>query len=799
MVSLREIRMHIQLSGVRGALRVLQYTRARAALDQAYEARRAAHPDSSPQSPGQLTNHTAHPHGADLTFENARLEVRFLAADLLRLTWTPGNPPVPYAIAKTEWPGCVTTCTGTPQSGLNCATNALTLRISPTGALTFLAADGGVLRQVDAPTYRHTMEGAAWSDHAVLRPEEGLFGLGERAGRLDWRGQTHRLWNSDPGGAYQPGHDPIYMPMPVFLGMHHNGAYLVFYENTYPAQFSSVDGLRAAFEGGQLRSYFIPGPAPRAIERFTELTGRPPLPPRWALGYHQSRWSYMNAAEVRQLARGFRARDLPLSAIHLDIDYMHGYRVFTVDNQRFPDLKALTDELHEQGIRTVTILDPGVKKDPGYDVYSQGLQRQVFAKTPTGEVMHGIVWPGWSAFPDFTNPETRAWWAGYYPRLLDLGVDGIWHDMNEPTSFAAAGGPYLPKDLQHNLEGQGGNHLQAHNVYAHQMARAGFDGLQAARPLHRPWIVTRSGWVGVSRYAWNWTGDAFTSWESLRMVAAIVLSTGLSGQPFNGPDIGGFSGDPSPELYIRYFQMAAFLPFFRTHSAFTTPRREPWSYGEPYTRIAREFLTLRYKLLPYFYTLAWEASQTGHPLVRPLWWLDPSDDRLWGRDDVFLLGHALLVACLLDESGTRREVTLPKGGWYSLWDDTLYEGPTSVEIETGLERIPVLARAGSILPMESGPTLQLHVYAPTSPETAAGQAESATGSAADLSLYSDAGEGYGAHRLDHFTLHRDQAGGLLVEWRAQGDFPFPYTQVELVLHGQAPALTWGQSGSPLGG
>ncbi|MFM8320209.1 MAG: TIM-barrel domain-containing protein, partial [Chloroflexota bacterium] len=545
--------------------------------------------------------------------------------------------------------------------------------------------------------------------------------------------------------------------------------------------------LTAAFDGGQLRLYFIPGPLPQALERFSRLTGRAPLPPQWALGYHQSRWSYMNAAEVRQVARGFIARDLPLSAIHLDIDYMDGYRVFTVDRSRFPDLPGLAEELARDGVRLVAILDPGVKQDPAYDVYRSGLEQDAFCKLPTGQVMHGIVWPGWSAFPDFTNPAAREWWATHYPRLLDQGIAGVWHDMNEPTSFTAFGGPYLPKELRHHLDGQGGSHLQGHNLYALQMARAGFDGLRQARPHRRPWIVTRAGWVGIARYAWNWTGDSHTSWDSLRMVTAIVLSCGLCGQPYNGPDIGGFSGDPSAELYLRWFQLAACLPFFRTHSSFTTHRREPWSFGEPYTRHLRAALQLRQRLAPYIYSLAWQAAQSGWPLVRPLLWLDPADRRLWDCDDAFLLGDALLVAPVLHEAARQRTLQLPPGDWYDFWDDTLYTGPAQVSLPVSLERIPLLARAGAVLPVQDGAHLELHVYAPVSGSPAA--------LPAPLALYSDAGDGYGPSRLDTFSLLSGPDGALQLDWSAAGDFPFPYARVDLVPHGPG-RLDWGPAGPP---
>ena len=591
------------------------------------------------------------------------------------------------------------------------------------------------------------------------------------------------MWNTDPMGAYKAGDDPLYMPLPVYLGLHQNGGYLVFYENSFPATFqfdplsdgANVDSTAAVvtFESGALRYYFIPGDPSRALERFTELTGRPGLPPRWSLGYHQSRWGYKSEADIRNVVKGFRQHDLPLSAVHLDIDYMDGFRVFTVDPRRFPDLPALVAELDKQGIKVVTIIDPGVKQDKAFPLYEDGLRNNVFCRLSNGELLVGVVWPGKTVYPDFTNPQTRLWWGRAYASLLKAGVAGIWHDMNEPTSFALTGGPFLPLSTWHYLEGQGGDHRQGHNLYALLMNRAGYESLSHFRPGQRPWLLSRSGWVSNSRYAWNWTGDTSTSWESLRLTIPLVLGTGLSGQPYTGPDIGGFSGNPSAELYLRWFQMAAFLPFFRTHSAHGTQPREPWVFGEPYTSIIRNYLRLRYRLLPYLYSLAWEASQNGHPIVRPLFWDHPQSAALWQIDDAFMLGEALLVAPLMEEGQKSRSVHLPEGQWFGLWDDKRYSG--TVEIESGLDNIPVFVRAGSLLPMVEENRLVLHLYA------------SEPGISTHLRLYSDAGDGSPVpgendYRLDHFNLTA-KSDELAVAWENEGGFPFPYSQVELVLHG----------------
>jgi alpha-glucosidase len=775
--------------GLKKALPIIQFTSLRNRLDREYQIKLQAQQSSFTTLPGKLHQVKTLSNGASFRFDHAQLELIFLAPDLVRITWEPGILPVPYALARTDWPLIKISLSQKDDDQKNnswqLASSELSVMVQAQGSVRFYDSDGNLLREDLPPIQSLNPETPAWSGTARLQVEECIYGLGEQTSSLNRRGTTCRMWNTDPMGAYEPGDDPLYMPMPVYLGLHSHGSYLIFYENSYPATFRFdpfSDGNQAskpeawvAFESGALRYYFIPGYPADALQRFSELTGRAGLPPRWSLGYHQSRWGYKSAADIRQVVQGFREHDLPLGVIHLDIDYMDGFRVFTVDPQRFPDLPGLVRELDEQGIKVVTIIDPGVKQDPEYLLYQSGLQEGAFCRQPDGELLVGAVWPGKSVFPDFTNPLARAWWGRAYASLLEAGVAGIWHDMNEPTSFAVTGGPFLPLATGHHLEGQEGDHRQAHNLYALLMNRVGFESLRHFRPTHRPWILSRSGWVSQARYAWNWTGDTSTSWQSLRLTIPLVLGTGLSGQPYSGPDIGGFSGTPSAELYLRWFQMATFLPFFRTHSAQSTAQREPWVFGEPFTTIIRNFIHLRYRLLPYLYSLAWEISQNGQPFVRPLFWNEPQAAALWQIDDEFMLGESLLIAPLLEEGRPRRTITLPSGRWSSWWDDQIYSGPGEIEIECGLEHIPVFIRQGSLLPLDEENRLVIHVYAPEPGQSAA------------YRLYSDAGDGSPVpgeqeFRLDDFQVFRS-AEALEIAWRNEGSYPFPYSQVDLELHG----------------
>jgi alpha-glucosidase len=470
------------------------------------------------------------------------------------------------------------------------------------------------------------------------------------------------------------------------------------------------------------------------------------------------------------LVKGFEVHDLPLSAIHLDIDYMDQFKVFTINTARFPSLRRLTDFLAKKGIKTVASLNPAVKIDKNFNVYNDGLSKDVFCKLPNGEIFHGVTWPGWSVFPDFTNPDARKWWRDQYQSLTSEGISGIWHDMNEPASFAAWGDKSFPLTTLHSMEGRGGSHEEAHNLYGLLMNQAGYEALRANLKDKRPWLLSRSGWAGLQRYAWNWTADTETSWESLQQTIPTILGLGLSGHAFSGVDIGGFSGDPDAELFLRWFQLAAFLPLFRTHSSTVTKPREPWVYGEPTTSIIRKYLKLRYKLLPYLYTLAWDAAQTGIPPLRPLFWSNPAQLQFGDIQDEFLVGDVLLVAPILHKNETSRPVILPSGNWYSFWDDLCYKGRTQFTYPDPLSIIPLFIKAGTLLPMEEDRGLCFHVY-PGEDIVSNGH------------LYSDAGDGYGSWRVDRFIIS-NELNSMDIAWSFEGDFPFSYTQIKYQVHGK---------------
>jgi alpha-glucosidase len=610
---------------------------------------------------------------------------------------------------------------------------------------------------------------------------ETYYGLGEKAGAtLSRDTQQFVMWNTDTYG-YPRGLDPIYQSIGFYIALRHvkppaisvgrdivlrprGYAYGLFLDNTSRTYFDmgKTDPARVTFgaASGELNYYVFTGSKERTpanvLRDYTDLTGHAPLPPLWALGNQQSRWSYYPEARVREVARGFRESKIPADVIYLDIDYMDGFRVFTWNRERFPDPSKMIADLREQGFRTVVIIDPGIKVDPNYFAYKEGQAGGHFVKNADGSELHASVWPGVCAFPDFTDARAREWFGSLYKKNLDEGIAGFWNDMNEPGVFLSDETPKpdiyhhpmktFPLDAKHAGDGAQGTHARFHNVYGMQMARSTFEGLKRLRPDARPFVLTRAGYAGVQRYSAVWTGDNVASWDHLRLSIPMLLNMGVSGVPLIGSDVGGFSGNPSPELYARWLQAAALTPFLRSHSEAASKPHEPYSYGEELTKINRASVELRYQLLPYLYSLFHEHTRTGAPVMRPLWFEYPDDPRTYTIEDEYLVGRDLLVAPIVRESATTRGVYFPAGSnWVDWWTGKTYEGGKDAEIEAPLDRLPLFARAGAIIPTQ-------HVVQHTG--EMAGQPLSllvVPGADGASSFYEDAGEGYGEWRTTTAT------------------------------------------------
>ncbi|WP_420453880.1 TIM-barrel domain-containing protein [Rubrivirga sp.] len=644
-------------------------------------------------------------------------------------------------------------------------TAALRIRVTAeTGAFVVTERAGG----------RVLVDGHALPDEGVghtvsLEPADRLFGLGDKALSLDRRGHWVELWNTD-AYKYQRGTDPLYKSVPFVLKQGEEAAAGLFYDNTFRARFDlgASDAGRMAYhaDGGALDLYVVHGPTPLGVvEAYARLTGRTPMLPRWALGYHQCRYSYMNEAEVREVAASFRERRIPCDALYFDIHYMDGYRVFTWDRERFPDPPGLLADLDADGFRSVVIIDPGVKADdPDYAVYRQGQDRDAFVRYPDGAEVHGEVWPGRCAFPDFTDPDVRDWWGGLHEGLVRDGVDGIWNDMNEPALFSVAHVEgsmdaehdvgTIPDEARHALDGEGGSHAQAHNVYGMQMQRATHEGLTQLAPDRRPFTITRAAYAGSQRFGTSWTGDNSATWDHLRLAIQTCLSLGVSGMTFTGADVGGFVGHPTGELLARWTQVGALTPLFRNHSAVDTPRQEPWLFGDEVGRVCRQAIELRYRLLPTLYTALWQAATHGTPILRPLPLVHPTDETVRRTSPLaFYVGDSLLAHPVVEEGQAEREIYLPDAdaGWVDFWTGERLEGRQSVWTATPLDRVPLYVRAGSVLALgpvrqhsgEPVERLELRVY------PARGRYTSW--------LYEDAGDGHGDAWLGRLDLADDGA------------------------------------------
>jgi len=531
-----------------------------------------------------------------------------------------------------------------------------------------------------------------------------IYGLGEKTGPLNKRGLAWTMWNTDT--SYGPSTDPIYQSIPFFLAAKDANFHGIFLDNPWRSSFDfdkeSRDTLSFGAEGGELNYYVLAGPTAKdVLQRYTDLTGRLELPPLWSLGYQQCRYSYYPESRVREIAKTFREKKIPCDVLYLDIDYMDGFRCFTWNPKWFPNPKKLTDDLHADGFHVVTIVDPGIKHEPGYAVFDSGTRQNAWLTKPDGDPYVGRVWPGDSVFPDFTNPTVRDWWADLFPQFItNSGVDGIWNDMNEPANFALPTHT-VPLDIRFNNEGELASHRAAHNVYGMQMHRATRDGLLRARPGQRTFTLTRATYAGGQRFGASWTGDNASTWEHLRLSISMTLGMGLSGLPFVGPDIGGFNGGASPELYARWIQVGALLPYCRTHTSWTSPDQEPWSFGPKVEKIARDSIRRRYELLPHIYTLMEESTRTGVPIVRPVWMEFPAWHNDWDEGSIFLLGCELLVMPTLHSEARDRTVWLPPGVWFDLASGNIHAAGQPVPVSGALDHLPLFTRAGAIIPMQS--------------------------------------------------------------------------------------------------
>ncbi len=552
--------------------------------------------------------------------------------------------------------------------------------------------------------------GVSWFGNQVscykqLHKDEKFIGLGEKTGGINRRGNFFQHWNSDVPG-YALNQDPLYSTIPFFIGIHDTVTYGIFFDNSHKTYFNFGGGadeelFHFGADDGEMNYYVFGGSSvAQILKDYTALTGRTPMPPIWSLGFQQSRWGYNSQDQLLDIAKTFRDKKMPADVIVSDIPYMDNYKIFTWNPKGFPDPKGMMQQMKQMGFDMVTIVDPGIRIEKGYNAYETGLAGNHFAKYPGGRTYVGHVWPGRCHFPDFTKTSSRKWWGDHFKQsLVDVGVRGFWNDMNEP----AAWGREFPNLIEFG-EGKDKKTLfTVKNAYGSLMSRATYEGTKAVMNGQRPFILTRAAYAGIQKYSALWTGDNVASDEHMLLGFRLLNSMGVSGVPYVGMDIGGFMGNPSPELFIRWLNLAVYSPLFRNHTHIGYNYREPWLFGEYNTDKIRKILEQRYKLLPYLYSSFYTAHKTGMPINRMLPIEYTFDNKVYdGRyENQFMFGDNLLV-CPATSTQQMIEVYLPgKGKWYRMSDDKVYEGGQSYMVPAPIDDVPVFVKEGAIIPMQS--------------------------------------------------------------------------------------------------
>lgn len=669
---------------------------------------------------GKINVWTQTRRGVKLVADGESIAFDFITSDVLRLKISQAgqfDASPTFAIPNDEF-GDTELNLRKSASGLTIKSKDLSLRIKfDPFHFDIDRADGTpVLRSRKGYAYRYLNN--TWLVQRRKTSKDSILGLGEKTLPFNHNGAKRRMWNTDilspnvdglidvspdhdsPQNPSSDRFDPYYISINFHYHLPASNPALAaasYIDCAYQLDydFSNPNYYEIKGKGGQLTEYIFAGPTIKQIlSRFTELTGRMQAPPLWALGHHQCRWHRYQQDDIKALGDTYRSREIPCDTLWLDIDYMDGYRVFTWNREDFPDPDTMLQELRSKGFRMITIIDPGVKYDPGYPVFDEGTERNLFCKTENGQTYIGQVWPGRTAFPDFSKEETRQWWGRLNAEHVKSGLAGIWNDMNEPAT-----GMVPSAAMRFDRDGANWPHERYHNQYAMLMAMGTVQGLREAMPDQRTFVLSRAGFAGIQRYAANWTGDNMPSWEHLAMSIPMNANLGISGQPFVGADLGGFAGHTSAELLIRWYQYGIMQPFMRNHVITTDQNRYPWSFGSEAEAIIKQYIELRYRLLPYLYSAFMHSAATGEPIQRPLAYEWQDDPIAIANTTEFMLGDHLLVAPVVTEGQTRRSLYLPKGNWRCFYTGNAYKGGRTIEVDAPLDHLPLFVRAGAMIPM----------------------------------------------------------------------------------------------------
>jgi alpha-glucosidase len=730
------------------------------------------------------TNFSALPNGVAIDNGSLREEITALRENVLRIRiGRDGTMPedASWAVLPDARHSRVQVTPASSPTSIGFRTHSLAIEITRSDLrLTVYDLSGKIVQQDAAPV---RFDGRSFRISKTMPIDEHYFGLGDKTGPLDRRDGSFSLWNTD-AYRFQESTDPIYKSIPFFMTYRAGLASGVLLDNTWRTSFDFGKELAGIYSfgaaDGPLDYYVIYGPSSKeVVEGYAWLTGTPPLPPLWSLGFQQSRYTYVPQSRVMEVANRLRSDHIPADAIYLDIGFQEKNRPFTVDRSLFPDFPGMIAQLKALNFHVVAITDLHIANLPNhqYFPFDSGMAGDHFVKNHDGSVYTGVVWPGPSVFPDFTQQQTRAWWGTLYRHFHEVGIEGFWNDMGEPSIFDSPT-KTMPLDAVHRIDEPGfikrtATHAEIHDVYGMENSRATFDGLKTLAPNERPFVLTRASYAGGQRYAATWTGDNSSSWNHLRMTTPMLENLGLSGFAFTGADVGGYAGTPSTELLTKWLEVAAFQPIDRDHTEIGTGDQEPWVGGAQQEAIRRRFIETRYRLLPYLYTLAEEATRTGLPIVRPMFFEfpDAAPDRHPIDIDVnasgeFLLGHDLLIAAPpFPEALDAYQVEFPSEDWYNYWTgDKVTQpaggsgnpGPTATAmsqvrltttIQPRLDTLPVFVRGGSILPI--APLVQSTNDVPQGPLTLRVYAGRDCGG----TLYQDDGKSYAYQHGEYLRVN----------------------------------------------
>ena len=622
--------------------------------------------------------------------------------------------------------------------------------------------------------------------HSIATIQVGdadLYGTGEVYGDLRRNGETIGMWNKDNGLYMTEGGKRLYQSHPWVLGVRKDGtSFGIIADNTWKSKLTTGREVRFESEGPAFRVFIIERNSPaEVLQCLGQLSGTMEMPPLWSLGFHQCRHSYVPDTWAMQIADTFREKQIPCDVIWMDIIYMDGYRIFTFSPKEMPNPKAFNDYLHQKNFKSVFMIDPGVKVDSAYFVDQQGVAGNYYVKKPNGENFVGRVWPGDCHFPDFTREEVRTWWSSLYKDFMATGIDGVWNDMNEPSVFDGPDGS-MPEDCLHGLadaDKSGSTHLRYHNIYGYNMVRATRQGILQANPDKRPFVLSRANFLGGQRYAATWTGDNASTWEHMKASIPMTLNMGLTGQAFNGPDIGGFARDCNAELLAHWTAIGVYFPFVRNHCSLEEVQQEPWAFGEKVEQVCRTAINRRYRLLPYVYTLFREASQTGMPVMRPVFMSDTQDNSLRSEQQAFMLGADLLIVPRWAE-----KPALPKGNWKKF---TMEQGDDGYQAQLSLREGAVLPLANLCQNTEEYRTDSLTLLVNLDAKgTALGR------------LYEDAGDGFGYRNGDYafYELKAKTEGKMLtvslLQKAGHRKHPARWLRIGQLVNGKVVYSSWQQ-------